>query len=201
MTDLVDALNRLRDAEARAPARHLPLPLGSLLPVVAGALLGLPRSDWWVPGPREQIGAVLRDVPLERLTSDRAGARPYRVAPVIASPALRAIAAVGLASADPARGALVHLGIGSMASGDAHEAFNLAALRAANVVFVVAVAPLDRAGSPLAQQLAATPADLARAFTLTAVDVDGADAAAVRSAVATARAAGGPHVIVAYTSP
>ena len=58
---------------------------------VEEAIAALGRGDWWVPGLRERVGAVLRDVPIERLVDGLAGARPYKVAPPTPSPALRAL--------------------------------------------------------------------------------------------------------------
>lgn len=177
-----------------------PLPIGELAPVVAGALDGLGRGDWWVPSLRERVGATLRGVAVDRLVDPSIGARPFRVAPATGSPALRALLAVGLAAADPGRCALVHLGIGSTSDGAFHEALNAAALLGAPVVFLVSVHPLDGA-APLGRQLAATPSGLAAAFGIGAEQVDGTDAAAVRDAVARARAAGGPRLIEARLRP
>ena len=196
---LDEALATVREADARlgtlAP-RPFVLPVGELAPVVAGAVAALGKGDWWVPGLRERTGAVLRGVPVERLTDGFAGARPYKVAAAGGSPALRALVAVGLACADRERGALVHLGIGSLADGAFHEALNLAALLRPTVLFVVAVHPLDGA-APLGRQLAASPLALAEAFGIAAVEVDGTKAADVHKAVKAARKAGGPHLIAA----
>lgn len=190
---------RLRDADAALAAAGpspFPLPIHGLETVVAGAVTALGRGDWWVPGLRERVGAVLRDVPVERLVDGTRGARPYRVAPPTPAPALRALHAVGLALADRERAALVHLGVGSCADGALHEALNLAALLRPNVIFVVAVHPLS-GDAPLGPQLAATPAALAGAFGIPAAIVAGDDEAAVHDAVKAARAAGGPHLIEA----
>ncbi len=189
-------LARLQEADvalASADGAALPLPLGDLAPVVAGALAGLGRGDWWVPGLRERAGAVLRDVPLARLAHPDAGARPYKVAP--ASPAAdRALWAVGLALAHPEGTTLVHLGIGAAADGAWHEALNLAATLRPSVIFLVAVDALGD-GAPLPAQLAATPAALAAAHGIAHTTTPDADPEAVRAAVAAARAARGPHVI------
>jgi TPP-dependent pyruvate/acetoin dehydrogenase alpha subunit len=203
-----EALRAVREADtalaALGPA-PLPLPLGELAPVVAGTVSALDRADWWLPSLRERAGAVVRGVPVERLIDGLAGARPYRVVPAGGSPALRALVAVGLALGERARAAggergqqfvAVHLGIGSASDGALYEALNLAALFKPDVAFVVSVHPLT-GDAPLGRQLAASPAALARAFGIDAVEVDGSDAAAVSAAVAAARSAGGPHVVVA----
>lgn len=168
------------------------LPLGPLASIVEGTVAALEPGDWWVPGLRERAGAVLRDVPLDRVGAD--ALLPYGIAPAGTSPALRALHAVGLALAgdDPA---VVHLGTGSVADGAFAEALNLAALRSARVVFVVAWMDLSRA--PVPEQSAAPPGKLAGAYGVSSTTVDGSDAKAVRKAVAKARKAKGPTVIVA----
>lgn len=201
--DLATAIDRLREADAALNAQGpqpFPLPVGGLEAVVAGAVTALGRGDWWVPGLRERVGAVLRDVPLDRLVDGLAGAKPYKVAPPTPSPALRALHAVGLALADRERTALVHLGIGSAADGSFHEALNLAALLRPNVIFLVAVHPLGD-GAPIGPQLAASPAKLAEAFGISAVVVDGSAAKDVHAAVAKAKQAGGPALIEARLVP
>ena len=200
---LTERLVELAKADAALAAldpKPFPLPVGELAPVVVGALEALGRGDWWVPSLRERVGATLRGVPVERLVDPALGAKPFKVAPATGSPALRALVAVGLASADPSRHALVHLGIGSASDGAFHEALNTAALLEAPVVFVVSVHPLDGA-APLGRQLAATPSALAAAFGIGAEQVDGTDAATVRDAVTRAKAAGGPRLIEVRLRP
>ena len=168
-------LERVREADAQLQASNptpYPLPVGERLPVVAGTVAALESRDWWVPGLRERAGAVVRDVPLDRLVDGHAGARPYRVAPPGASGALRALYAVGLAAAGPDRCVAVHLGIGSTSDGAFHEALNLAAMFQAPVIFVISVHPLD-GDAPLGRQLAASPAKLAAAFGISVTEVDG----------------------------
>lgn len=200
---LVEAIERLRDADralAEQGVSPFPVPVSGLEAVVAGAVTALEQGDWWVPGLRERVGAVLRDVPIERLVDGLAGARPYRVAPPTPSPALRALHAVGIACGSPEGCTLVHLGIGSAADGSFHEALNLAALLRPNVVFLVAVHPLGNE-APVGRQLATSPVRLAKAFDIPAVEVDGSDASAVHRAVAEARKAGGPAVVEARLVP
>jgi pyruvate dehydrogenase E1 component alpha subunit len=178
-----------------AGAAPFALPVAGLEAVVVGAVRGLSRADWWLPGLRERVGAVLRGVPVERLIDGFTGARPYHVATSAPAPALRALHAVGLALSDPERVVLVHLGIGSVADGAFHEALNLAALHDARVIFLVAVHPL--VGAPVPRQTAATPSGLAEAFGVRTLVVDGRDAESVRSAVEEARTEDGPTVIEA----
>lgn len=192
------ALERVRAAEGAllaAGPTPWPLPLGDLEPVVVGAVLALRDGDWWVPGQRERVGAVLRDVPVERLIDGLQGARPWRVAPGDLSPALRALYAVGLWLAHPEAGVVVHLGSGSLADGALHEAVNLASLRGARVVFVVA--ERDLTGAPVPPQSAADAPAVAAAFGVPTLTVDGRDAAAVQQAVGASLAGTGPSVVAA----
>jgi pyruvate dehydrogenase E1 component alpha subunit len=193
----VNALDTLTAADAElaelAPA-PFHLPVGELAPVVAGTVEGLARGDWWVPGLRERVGCVLRGVPVSRLVDGFAGARPYKVAPPVAAPALRALHAVGLALADRDRAVAVHLGVGSVADGAFYEALNLAALQSARVIFVVAVRSLD--GAPVPAQTAGAPAALAAAMGVRTVEVPG-QLEAVRDAVHQARTQDGPTVVIA----
>ena len=191
------AVQRVREASdaLATSATPFPVPIGELAPLVAGTVSALSRSDWWVPGLRERAGAVLRDVSTERLSDGLAGAKPYKVAPPSAAPALRALTATGLALANEDGVAVVHLGIGSVSDGAFHEALNLAALTNAPVVFVVAVHPLDD-GAPIGPQTAASPISLAQAYGLDTTEVDARDAQAVHSAVQAARTAT-PHLLCA----
>lgn len=173
-----------------------PLPLGPLAPVVAGAISALERGEWWVPGLRERVGAVLRDVPLDRLIDGTRGARPYKVAPPSPSPALRALTTVGLAQATD-RMALCHLGVGALADGAFTEALNLGAMLQAKAIFVIAIHPLGE-GAPLGPQTAADPAALARAYGWAALPADAPTAQAVHDAVQTAREHGGPAVVLVH---
>lgn len=185
----------LRDADAAlAASGAFHVPVAGLEPVVAGALAGLERGDWWVPGLRERAGGALRGAPTERLHDPNAGARPYKIAPASPSPALRALYAVGLALGS-GRCALAHLGIGSVADGAFTEALNLGALHRAQVILLVAVHPLD-GDAPLGPQTAAAPTALALAYGWAVVQVDGTDADAIAAAVRAARDAG-PTLIAA----
>lgn len=195
MSDVTATVERACRALAELEPQPFHLPIGALAPVVAGAVAGLERADWWVPGLRERTGAVLRDVPVERLVDGTRGARPYKVAPPSPSPALRALYAVGLALGS-GRCALAHLGIGSVSDGAFTEALNLGALYRAPVIFVVAVHPLS-GGAPLGHQSAASPADLARAYGWDVHAIDASAPHAITQAVRAARASGEPTLLVA----
>lgn len=153
--------------------------------VVAGVGVGAPRKAWLLPGRRERAVALVRGCTADRLDE----ARPYRVVPPGESPAARALYAVGLAlTGDPA---VVFVGTGTTGYGAFHEALHLAAAHRAPVTFVVTWYANP---GPFAAPLALEPAALAKALGLAAVVVDGADAAAVRDAVA---AASGPTLVQA----
>lgn len=194
------ALYSLRDAEAwlaeREP-RPLHLPIRGLEAVIAGGFLGVESLDWVVPGLRERVGAVLRRCPPERLLDGFAGARPYRVAPITADPAARMLHACGLARANPDAAVLCFIGQGSASCGAFHEALNLAALQRLRVIFLAHTWNLDLDESPLAPQVAGTLASKALAYGVAARSVDGGLVTEVLSAVADARAHGGPHLIEA----
>jgi pyruvate dehydrogenase E1 component alpha subunit len=199
---LAQDIRTLRDADAALAAASpvpFPLPVAGLEAVIAGSLAALSRADWWVPGLRERVGAVLRDLPVDRVADGFRGARPYKVAPPTAAPALRALHAVGLAQAT-GKPALVHLGIGSVSDGAFAEALNLAALTGAPVVFVVAVYPLDDQ-APVGPQSMASPSALAKAHGIATTTVDGSRAHKVRAAVDKALKKGQPHLIEASLHP
>jgi len=187
------AIETLRTASS-APGGVPDVPMTGLEALVAGALAALPTGAWWVPGQREHGGAVLREVPAERVSAWR-GARPYKVAPASAAPALRALHAVGLARASSGP-ALVHLGTGSIADGAFTEALNLAVLLQAQAIFLVAELPLDHR-APVGPQSVASAATLAKAYGIPVHTADGTDAASVQAAVSLALQAGGPAVITA----
>lgn len=153
--------------------------------LIAGVGAGAPRRAWLLPGRRERAVALVRGAAADRLDQ----ARPYRVVPPGPSPAARATYAVGLALAgDPV---VVFIGTGTTGYGGFHEALQLAAAHRAPVTFVVAWYTNP---GPFAAPLAVEPAALARALGLSGVVVDGANATAVRDAVAAAQ---GPTLIQA----
>lgn len=200
MSDSLSAIRAASEALTALDPLPFPLPVDGLEAVIAGGFEGLERTDWVLPGLRERVGAVLRGCPVERLADPAEGARPYRVAPASGDPAARALHAVGLAMARPDEAALCFLGQGSAGCGAFHEALNLAALYGARVIFLLTCLELDE-GAPVGPQLAADPADLAAAFGLHTQTLDAPDVAAVRGAVAAARAAGGPALIAIRLRP
>jgi len=195
---------RVREADTwlqGAGAMPMPVPVTGLEAVVVGAVSALGPDDWWVPGLRERAGGVLRGVPEGALRGGLVqGAKAQKVAPVQASPALRALSAVGLATTcAPARVA-VHLGVGSVADGAFAEALNLAALLRTPVVFVVAVHPLGD-DAPVGPQTAATASSLAKAYGIKSRKADGASVKSVAEAVTAGLTAGRPFVVEALLQP
>lgn len=190
-----DAVQVLQEADAAlSAASPIHVPVGELAPIVAGTLAALSRGDWWVPGIRERAGAVLRGASVERLGNGFAGARPYKVAPVVVSPALRALHGVGLALANPDQTVAVHLGVGSTADGAFYEALNLAALEHAHVVFVLALRSLE--GAPVPEQTAADPAAVAVAMGVAVVEPQDIDVEGIAAAVEVAKEHSGPTLVV-----
>jgi TPP-dependent pyruvate/acetoin dehydrogenase alpha subunit len=85
------------------------------------------------------------------------------------------------------------LGAASAAAGSFHEAINAAALTGAPAIFVVALTALPD-DAPVGRQVAASPADLAKAAGLAAKKTKNT-VTAVKNAVSKAREAGEPTLI------
>lgn len=179
-----------------------------------GAVQALGERDWLFPTYRDSVALVTHGVPsvevLELLRGGwHCGYDPfrYRAGPQCTPLATNAVHAVGLAHAARLRGddvaALVFIGDGATSEGDAHEAFNFAAVWGAPVVFFVqnnrwAISvPLDK------QSKAPTLAHKAIGYGLPGHHVDGNDAAAVYAVTAraldAARAGEGPSLVEGVT--
>ncbi len=195
MADLEADTDTLITAE-RALADHgtMPLPLGPLAPIVAGAVQAMAKSDWLVAGPRTRVGVALRGCPPERLVDVRSGARPYKLLPVSMTPGTQALHAVGVAMATQTR-TLCILGPASAADGSFHEALNTAVLNQAPVTFLVAT-PNNQDDAPFCTQLQGSPAALATAMGMPSTVVKG-NAKAVHKAVSTNNKKDGPALVEA----
>ncbi|RCW39715.1 pyruvate dehydrogenase E1 component alpha subunit [Halopolyspora algeriensis] len=179
-----------------------------------GAVQALGAGDWLFPTYRDSVALVTHGVPpvevLELLRGGwHCGYDPYRyrAGPQCTPLATNALHAVGLAHAARLRGedaaALVFVGDGATSEGDAHEAFNFAAVWGAPVVFFVqnnqwAISvPLDK------QSKAPTLAHKAIGYGMPGHHVDGNDAAAVYAvtarALSEARAGNGPSLVEGLT--
>lgn len=179
-----------------------------------GAVAALDATDWLFPTYRDSIALLTRGVaPAEILSQFRGDwhsgydPRAHRIAPLATPLATQALHAVGLGHAARLRRdpivALTFLGDGATSEGDAHEAFNFAAVWQAPTVFVVqnnqfAISvPLER------QTRAATLADKAVGYGMPGYHVDGNDVAAMyavtRHAVERARNGGGPTLVEGLT--
>jgi pyruvate dehydrogenase E1 component alpha subunit len=131
----------------------------------------------------------------------------HRIAPQSTPLATQALHAVGLATAAKLKGdptvALAFLGDGATSEGDAHEAFNFAAVWQAPVVFVIQNNQYA-ISVPIAKQThARVLSDKAIGYGMPGYYVDGNDAAAmyavISAAVERARAGGGPTMIEGLT--
>lgn len=183
---------RLRAAGPTAGvADHLPL--GRLLPVVAGAFTGAGKGDWAAVGPRERIGAVLRGCGVDRLVDPMAGAQPYKLSPVSAAPGARLLQAVGLglASGGPV---LCMIGMAGAASGELHEALSVAVQNNVKLIIVVTDLALPPEAG-VARQTGADLLALAAAHGVRGAAV-GPTEAEVRAAVSAARGATGPSLLL-----
>ncbi|MFD6950646.1 pyruvate dehydrogenase (acetyl-transferring) E1 component subunit alpha [Nocardiopsis sp. TSRI0078] len=179
-----------------------------------GGVLALSEQDWLFPSYRDSVALITRGVdPAQVLTLFRGDwhsgydPRRHRCAPQCTPLATNASHAVGLTYAARRKGhdvaALALMGDGATSEGDAHEAYNFAAVWNTPVVFLVqnnhwAISvPLRR------QTAAPTLAHKAIGYGMRGYHVDGNDAAAVHAvvsrALAEARAGGGPAIVEAVT--
>ena len=178
------------------------------------AVASLAPQDWLFPTYRDSIALLARGVePKDILASFRGDwhsgydYQQHRIAPQATPLATQALHAVGLATASKLKRddtvALTLLGDGATSEGDAHEAFNFAAVWQAPVVFLVqnnqfAISvPLDK------QMACRTIADKAIGYGMPGYYVDGNDVAAmyavVSAAMDRARSGGGPTLIEGLT--
>jgi 2-oxoisovalerate dehydrogenase E1 component alpha subunit len=179
-----------------------------------GAVHALQKQDWLFPTYRDTVAIVTRGVdPVAALTLLRGdwhlGYDPYelRVAPQCTPLATNACHAVGFARAAALQGestaALVMIGDGATSEGDAHEAFNFAAVWRAPVVFLVQNNGFAISVPTRKQSAARSFAHKGVGYGMAAQFVDGNDAAAVTVAVGNAleraRRGGGPTLIEART--
>jgi 2-oxoisovalerate dehydrogenase E1 component alpha subunit len=179
-----------------------------------GAVAALTSDDWLFPTYRDTIALLTRGIePGDILQSFRGDwhngydQHAHRTAAQATPLATQALHAVGLSHAARLRHdpivALTFLGDGATSEGDAHEAFNFAAVWQTPTVFVVqnnqfAISvPLSR------QTHAATLADKAVGYGMPGFHVDGNDVAAMyavtRAAIERARSGGGPTLIEGVT--
>jgi 2-oxoisovalerate dehydrogenase E1 component alpha subunit len=179
-----------------------------------GAVRALREQDWLFPTYRDSMAIVTRGVdPVETLTLLRGDwhlgydPRAHRVAPQCTPLATNTVHAVGLAQAATLRHestvALVLMGDGATSEGDAHEAFNFAAVWRAPVVFLVQNNGFAISVPTSKQSAAPSFAHKGIGYGIPAQFVDGNDAAAVTvavgDAVERARRGGGPTLIEART--
>jgi pyruvate dehydrogenase E1 component alpha subunit len=178
------------------------------------AVASLRTDDWLFPTYRDSSALLTRGVPPEQILASFRGdwhsgydQRAHHIAPQATPLATQALHAVGLATAAKLTRdsivALTLLGDGATSEGDAHEAFNFAAVWQAPVVFLVqnnqfAISvPLDK------QMACRTIADKAIGYGMPGYYVDGNDVAAmyavVTAAIERARSGNGPTLIEGLT--
>lgn len=178
------------------------------------AVASLDAGDWLFPTYRDSIALLTRGVKPEHILASFRGDwhsgydyHEHRIAPQATPLATQALHAVGLATAAKLKRdstvALTLLGDGATSEGDAHEAFNFAAVWQAPVVFLVqnnqfAISvPLDK------QMACRTIADKAIGYGMPGYFVDGNDVAAMfavtSAAVDHARTGHGPTLIEGLT--
>jgi len=178
------------------------------------AVASLDSGDWLFPTYRDSIALLTRGVKPEDILASFRGDwhsgydyNTHCIAPQATPLATQALHAVGLATAAKLKRdstvALTLLGDGATSEGDAHEAFNFAAVWQAPVVFLVqnnqfAISvPLDK------QMACRTIADKAIGYGMPGYFVDGNDVAAMfavtSAAVDRARAGEGPTLIEGLT--
>ena len=179
-----------------------------------GAVAALREQDWLFPTYRDTMAVMTRGVaPADALRQFRGdwhmGFDPYehRVSVQATPLATQALHAVGLASAAKLKGddvvALTFLGDGATSEGDAHEAFNFAAVWQAPVVFMIQNNQYAISVPVAKQSHARTLADKAIGYGMPGYYVDGNDVAALyavtSAAVESARAGKGPALIEGLT--
>jgi pyruvate dehydrogenase E1 component alpha subunit len=180
-----------------------------------GGLTAVRPDDWFVPAFRELGGYIARGIPLERYYlywyGNEAGCRldpeTYHTMPISIPVGSQALHAVGIARAEwyraSSRIALCFMGDGATSQGEVAEAFNLAGLWKAPVVFFVQN-NYWAISVPVARQTAArTLAGKAFAYGFEGVQVDGNDLFAVYAAVSLAalkaREGEGPTLVEGLT--
>lgn len=178
------------------------------------AVASLAPGDWLFPTYRDCIALLTRGVKPEHILASFRGDwhsgydyQEHRIAPQTTPLATQALHAVGLATAAKLKRdstvALTLLGDGATSEGDAHEAFNFAAVWQAPVVFLVQNNQFA-ISVPLGKQMhCRTIADKAIGYGMPGFYVDGNDVAAmyavVSAAVENARAGGGPTLVEGLT--
>ncbi|QAY73993.1 pyruvate dehydrogenase (acetyl-transferring) E1 component subunit alpha [Agromyces protaetiae] len=179
-----------------------------------GAVSALEAVDWLFPTYRDSIALLTRGIPAADILASFRGdwhngydQHAHRTSIQATPLATQALHAVGLAHAARLRRdrivSLAFLGDGATSEGDAHEAFNFAAVWQTPTVFVVQNNQFA-ISTPVAKQTrAATFADKAVGYGMPGFHVDGNDVAAMyavtKSAVDRARSGGGPTLISALT--
>jgi hypothetical protein len=160
--------------------------LGKLAPAIESAVNGMQKRDWISVGRRAQVVACLRGANPSNIGN---GYSNYKVAPSIGTPAERALQSVGLSTASE-RPVLCILGNAALSDGRLFEAFQLATLQSASVLFLMLERDLEQA--PLANVSSHGLRHAAQAMGITVSSVDVQE---LQSTITTARDSGGTHLI------
>ncbi|MGN6128321.1 MAG: pyruvate dehydrogenase (acetyl-transferring) E1 component subunit alpha [Humibacter sp.] len=178
------------------------------------AAAALADDDWLFPTYRDSIALLSRGVRAVEILSFFRGdwhsgfdPREHRIAPQTTPLATQALHAVGFATASRLRhermATLTFLGDGATSEGEAHEAFNFAAVWQAPTVFVVQNNGYAISVPFAKQSHARTLADKAIGYGMPGHYVDGNDVAAMYAVIAgaleRARNGGGPTLIEGLT--
>jgi pyruvate dehydrogenase E1 component alpha subunit len=178
------------------------------------AVAVLADDDWLFPTYRDTVAVLTRGVEPSAILSFfrgdwHSGYDPYehRIAPQATPLATQALHAVGLATAAKLKHertvALAMLGDGATSEGDAHEAFNFAAVWQAPAVFLVQNNQYAISVPYAKQSRAASLADKGVGYGMPGFCVDGNDVAAMlavlSAAVERARDGGGPTLVEGMT--
>jgi len=178
------------------------------------AVSALGDEDWLFPTYRDTIALLTRGVSAQEILSFFRGdwhagfdSHAHRIAPQSTPLATQALHAVGLAHAARLRQdpivTMTYLGDGATSEGDAHEAFNFAAVWQTPTVFLIQNNGFAISTPVSRQTRAATLADKAVGYGMPGYHVDGNDVAAMyavtRDAVDRARSGGGPTLIEGLT--
>ena len=179
-----------------------------------GTVMAMQETDWLFPTYRDSIAVGTRGVVTAEILSGFRGdwhcgwdPKVHRIAPQATPLATQTLHAVGLAMAAKLKGdplaTVAFIGDGATSEGDAHEAFNFAAVWQTPTVFIIQNNQFA-ISVPLSKQTRARLlADKAVGYGMPGYHVDGNDIAAVFAVVTLAleraRSGGGPTMIECLT--
>ena len=179
-----------------------------------GPVIQLKKSDWMVQAFRENIGCLVRDIPMIKILQywggDERGSKvseDQKTLPVSIPVGSQPLHAVGLGYAAKLREsddvAMVFFGDGATSEGEFHEAMNLAGVYQTPTIFICQNNQYAISVPREKQTHSKSIAQKGVAYGIPAVQVDGNDAFAMynaaKQAIERARSGGGPTLIEAVT--